>query len=241
VSNAFDVRLASVRLLAPGVRELVFERVDREPFEYAAGQWVNLLLPLGGAEPEKRSYSIASAPSGSPRFEIAVTKIDGGLGSTYLHSLRIGATLRALGPHGFFTRPVQDPPSLFIATGTGVAPLRSMMHAALRAGSRAPLWLLFGVRFEEDILYRSEMEAFAREHSGVRFETTLSRGGSTWTGRRGYVQEHVSELLEGLRASSTEPPHVFICGLDRMVSAVKNLVRGDLGVDRKHVHVERYD
>lgn len=238
--ESFDVRLASARQLAPSVRELVFARADGEPFDFAAGQWVNLLLPLG-AEPLRRAYSIASAPLGTPRFELAVTRVEGGAGSEFLHALEPGAVLRAIGPHGLFTRPNEDPPSLFVATGTGVAPLRSMLHAALHAGSRAPLWLLLGVRGEEDILYKDELEALAREHANVRFLATLSRAGEGWAGRRGHVQVHVPALYEALSAASQTPPHAFVCGLDRMVGSVKELLRGDLRVDRKRVHVERYD
>jgi ferredoxin-NADP reductase len=239
-SEPFDVRLARARLIAPSVRELVFERVDERPFDYAPGQWVNLLLPIG-PELMKRAYSIASAPGKGSRFEIAVTKVTGGPGSEYLHAMTEGTVLHAVGPHGLFTRPEEDPPSLFVATGTGVAPFRSMIRAALDKGSRAPLWLLLGARFEEDILYRAEFEAVAKEHPGARFEVTLSRGSEAWIGRRGYVQHHVGHLYEELRGIAASSPHVFICGLDRMVGAVKELVREELQVDRKKVHVERYD
>lgn len=238
----FEARLVAGRMLTPAVRELVFERADGAPFEFEAGQWVNLVLPLPGGE-LRRAYSIASAPGGTPRFELAVTRVAGGPGSEYLHALEVGASLRAIGPHGLFTRAPLDPaPALFIGTGTGVTPLRSMLHAALRAGSQAPMWILFGARFEEDILYRPELEQLCRGSDRIRFEVTLSRGGPSWSGRCGYVQAHVPELYRELAARSPEAlPHLYICGLDRMVTAVRELARGELGVDRKRVHVERYD
>jgi CDP-4-dehydro-6-deoxyglucose reductase, E3 len=69
-----------------------------------------------------------------------------------------------------------------------------------------------------------------------------SRGGTSWTGRRGYVQAHVPELYRELSAQAGgAAPHVYFCGLDRMVSAVRELARGELGIPRKHVHVELYD
>ncbi|MGK3987531.1 FAD-dependent oxidoreductase [Sorangium sp. So ce136] len=245
-AEPFEARLVAARPLSPFVRELSFERADGRAFLFEAGQWVNLVLPLEGGE-VKRAYSIASAPDGSPRFDLAVTLVEGGAGSEYLHRLEPGAALRAIGPHGLFTRDPGDPaPSLFVATGTGVTPLRSMLRASLgfvAHGLSAPhLWILFGARFEEDVIYRDELEALARGSDRIRYEITLSRGGPSWSGRRGYVQEHVPELYRELAAKSGDPaPHVFICGLDRMVSSVRELARGALGVPRKHVHVERYD
>lgn len=239
--STFDVRLASARMIAPAVRHLVFERTDGAAFDFAPGQWVNLVLPADPGE-IKRSYSIASAPDGTPAFDLAVTRVEGGPGSAFLHTVEAGATLRAIGPHGLFTREGGDAAAaLLVATGTGVAPFRAMLGAARRAESTAHLWLLFGARFEADILYREEFEALAAENPRFRYAVTLSRPGEGWGGRRGYVQAHAGEMLAGLAEASGQAPHVFICGLDRMVGSVKDLCRKDLGVERKHVHVERYD
>jgi CDP-4-dehydro-6-deoxyglucose reductase len=240
----FDARLVRCRRLTPGVRELVFERLDGQPMRFEPGQWVNALLPIARTQVEdvKRSYSIASPPDGSSRFELAVTRVPGGPGSTWLHEAEPGVVLPFVGPQGFFTRPAAGgPPSLMIATGTGITPMRSMVRAAVAAGSRAPMWILLGVRHEEDILYRDELQALSREHPFVRFETTLSRPRASWTGRRGWVQAHVRELWDALAAASDAPPHAYVCGLERMVGSVRDLLRKDMGLPRQQVHSERYD
>jgi CDP-4-dehydro-6-deoxyglucose reductase, E3 len=242
-SEPFEARVVAARGLAPAVREIVLERADGRPFVFDPGQWVNLVLPLPDGE-IKRAYSIASAPEeGSPRFEIAVTLVTGGPGSGFLHALPEGARLRAIGPQGLFTRPAaEDAPSLFVGTGTGVTPLRSMIRASIAAGGRAPLLLLFGARHEEDILYREELAALAREHPRFRYEITLSQPGPSWAGRRGYVQAHLAELCAGVSVAGVAGgPDAYVCGLDRMVSAVRGMLRNELGVDRRHVHAERYD
>lgn len=237
----FQVRLADHRPLSPGVRELTFERADGEPFAFEAGQWVSLILPHPQGE-IRRSYSIASHPTGSPRFELAITHVQDGPGSTFLHALPVGETLTAIGPQGFFTRPLDKTgPSLFVATGTGVTPLRSMMRAATLADHTLPMWLVFGVRHESDMIYRDEFDELARTHANVRFIPTLSRGSDAWTGRRGYVQTHIPELWNELANLGLGAPHVYICGLKRMVSTVRDLVRKDLNAAREQVHSERYD
>jgi CDP-4-dehydro-6-deoxyglucose reductase len=246
-AQTFDARLVRARSLSPGVRELVFERVDGLPMAFEPGQWVNAILPVAaqGAPTIKRSYSIASPPDGTARFEIALTRVKDGPGSAWLCDLEPGAELPFVGPHGFFTRRALEPaPALLVATGTGVTPMRSMLRAAIAAGSRAPLWLLFGVRREEDLVYREELEALAREHDSVRLEPTLSQPGAAWTGRTGYVQAHVRELWQELVARAGQAagePHAYICGLERMVGSVRELLRKDLGLARQQVHGERYD
>ena len=240
----FDARLVAARRLTPSVRELTFERVDREALVFQPGQWVSAFLPL--AEPLKRSYSIASPPDGSPRFEIAVTRVQDGPGSSWLHRVEGGAVVPFMGPQGFFTRPPSEgSPALMIATGTGFTPMRSMLRAAVAAGSIAPTWVLLGVRHEVDVLYADEMEALTREHPDIRFEVTLSQPtggpGGAWKGRRGYVQAHVRELWDAMTALGRGTPHAYVCGLERMVGSVRSLLRKEMGLPRLVVHTERYD
>jgi CDP-4-dehydro-6-deoxyglucose reductase, E3 len=240
----FEARLASTRTLTPNVRELTFERVDGAPMAFDPGQWVNVLLPIAQAESQelKRSYSIASPPDGSPRFSIAVTRVKDGPGSTWLHEVEPGPTLAFVGPQGFFTRPVATaPPSLMVATGTGVTPMRSMLFAAIAAGSRVPAWVLLGVRHQADLLYADELRAAASGHPWVRFEATLSQPPEGWTGRRGYVQTHVQALWEELAAAGGGEAHAYVCGLERMVGSVRELLRQGMGLPRQRVHSERYD
>lgn len=245
---SFEARLVDARPLSPSVRGLTFERVDGAAFAFEAGQWVNLVLPLPQGE-LRRAYSIASPPGASPRFDLAVTHVRTGPGSSYLHAIEPGARLRAEGPQGFFTRPVTGaPPALFVGTGTGVTPLRSMIGDALAHGEATPLSLLFGVRSENDILYGEELLAIPREHPHMRVEVTLSQPGDAWTGKHGYVQLHVRELYEELAKRATGAggpqagaPHVFVCGLERMVGSVREVLRKSMGLPRTSVHSERYD
>jgi ferredoxin-NADP reductase len=226
-------------MLSPFVRELRFERSDGAAFEFQAGQWVSIVLPLPEGE-GRRAYSIASRPDGGTGLEIAVTKVEGGAGSQFLHTIAEGQTVRAIGPQGFFTRDVRHP-SLFIGTGTGVTPLRSMITDALARGDASPMTLLFGVRHPGDQLYRNEFEALAKAHTNFRVEFTLSRPPTDSQDREGYVQAHVEELWRDLEARNAGAPHAYVCGLERMVGAVRTLLRKQLGADRKQVHTERYD
>lgn len=226
--------------LSPNVRQLVFRVTDGEPFEYVAGQWVDLEVAVGDTT-IKRPYSIASAPGedAADLFEVAVTQIDAGPASTALHALAVGTSIELVGPSGLFTRDRVDPslPSVFVGTGTGVTPLRAMLREELRrAPDGPPLVLLFGCRREADLIFRTEFLELAQRHVRFRYEPTLSRPEPGWTGREGHVQSHLPELLEGLTSA-----HVYVCGLTAMVTDVRALLKEQLGFDRRQVHSERYD
>ncbi len=239
--ETFDIEIRSTTVLAPSVRSFVFARLDGRELVYQPGQWVNLLLPASTGE-IRRAYSIASAPDGTANFEVAVTEVSGGPGSGYLCGLEPGARLRAIGPQGFFTRdPGERAPALFVATGTGVTPLRSMLQAAVRAGLVSPIWLLLGVRRTNDLLYRDELERLASSHDNFRVFFTLSQGETEWRGRRGYVQTHIAELWAELMLLDKGEPHLYVCGLERMITAVRKLMKHDMGIPRERVHSERYD
>jgi ferredoxin-NADP reductase len=239
--ETFDIEIRSTEVLAPSVKSFVFSRVDGKELVFQPGQWVNLVLPTQTGE-IRRAYSIASPPDGTASFEVAVTEVTNGPGSGYLCGLGPGARLRAIGPQGFFTRdPGDRAPALFVATGTGVTPLRSMLQAAVRTGLPAPIWLLLGVRHADDLLYRVELEALASSQPDFRVFFTLSKAEPGWTGRRGYVQTHVAELWAGLSKLEKGEPHLYVCGLEHMITAVRHLVRKEMGVPRERVHSERYD
>jgi ferredoxin-NADP reductase len=226
----------AARPLSPSVRELVLRSEDGSAIDFLPGQFFKLYLP-GGLD---RDYSVASAPDPAhpDRFAIAVTRVIGGPGSEFLHQVRPGERVESLGPNGLFVREEAHLalPAVYVGTGTGLAPLRAMLQEELRLRDGPPQLLLFGARTEEDVLWRDEMEAWARAIPRFRYEITLSRPSAGWRGRSGWVQRHLAELLPPLA-----PAHVYVCGLSKMVSEVRRVLKDELGVDRRLIHSERYD
>jgi NAD(P)H-flavin reductase len=96
-------------------------------------------------------------------------------------------------------------------------------------------WLLFGSRTEKDIYYHEEFLRIAAEHKNFDYLPTLSRGSANWQGLRGYVQDNVSGIVSG-----RVDMHAYICGLDKMVSANRELLKS-MGWDRKAILYEKYD
>jgi NAD(P)H-flavin reductase len=113
-----------------------------------------------------------------------------------------------------------------------------MLHWLLADESRhqgKQFWLVFGSRTEKDIYYHDEFLRLAAEHPNFHYLPTLSRGSTEWRGLRGYVQEHVAGLAKG-----RTDMHAYICGLDKMVTANRELLKS-LGWDRKSIRYEKYD
>jgi len=236
--QTLQASLARSSRLSEFTSHLEFEVKGVPRLGFVPGQWLSLKASTHDGEEITRAYSIASAPSEDALFAFCLNRVQDGFMSNYLCDMTEGAEITFQGPFGAFILrpPLRD--TVFIATGTGIAPFRSMLHWLLADRSRhegRQFWLLFGVRYEQDIYYREEFERLAQEHSNFDFLPTLSRGGPEWKGLRGYVQEHVP----GIVGDRTDM-HAYICGLDKMVSANRELLKS-LGWDRKQILYEKYD
>jgi ferredoxin-NADP reductase len=229
-----DATLVRARMISPTVRELTFDAGRDHTF--VPGHWVTLYLPQPAGDPLKRQYSIASPPREDGTIDLAVTKVEGGPMSTHLHDIAPGAKLHMLEAQGLFVLQPVVRPIVMVATGTGVAPFRSMLEHMPREEGPS-ITLLFGNRTEADILYRDAFESLARSWPRFSFLPTLSRGSEAWTGRLGYVQAHLTEVFDRVGSDVD----MYVCGLTKMVKDVRGLAREQHGVDRKRVHIERYD
>lgn len=234
----FRALLRRVIELTPSTKHFEWELAEGGPFDYYAGQFVSLEVPRDG-EKEARPYSIASAPRDGKTFDLCLNRVEGGYVSNFLCDLDPGAVVDVQGPHGSFvvSQPVEQE-LVFIATGTGIAPIRGMLEEIF-GGSAEPAHdatLIFGVRHADTILYRGEFDALAREHSRFRFLPTLSRPAADWKGENGYVQEHLRKLFAGRKDFKA-----YICGLKAMVDEVRFILKEEFGLDRKQIRFEKYD
>ncbi len=226
-------RLVESHEIAPLVRHFVFEVPEVERLQFKAGQFVSFSEMLGGKK-IIRPYSIASLPDGN-RFELCLNLVEEGIFSPFLFALQPGDAVEMGAPLGFFVIRNPEKEAVFIATGTGIAPFRSMAPDYLSRPEARQLTLLFGIRYENSIYYRNDFESLARRHSNFRFWPTLSRPESSWTGRTGHVQTHLLEAIGDRRDLD-----IYICGLKAMVDDVRGILKA-MGFDRKQIIFEKYD
>lgn len=221
-------RVEKRRQLSARVSELVMVVPGLPRFHWAAGQY----LIVHAAE-ERLAYSIANADHGKDPPELALAIGDGSGAELLLHT-GPGSELSVEGPFGALTLGTARA-GLFIGVGTGTAPLRALVQAALMRGGGGPFVLLAGNRLESEVLWREEFEAQAASDSRFRFEATLTRPGPSWRGRVGRVQEHLAEIVPELGSEM----EVYVCGKTEMVESTK-LRLFELGVQEAQIESESY-
>jgi ferredoxin-NADP reductase len=239
-----------------------FALEGKETFPYLSGQFISAVAQDPTGKQQTRAYSIASA-SVANRFDLCVNRVENGFFSNHLADLPEGASVQIHGPHGHFVlqQPVTD--SILVGTGTGVAPMRAFTQWLFpedgpdRSNGKQ-IWLVYGTRYETDIYYQEEFEALARRVPNFHYLPTLSRAQDSWPGLRGHVQVHIAKIVEERAARLglplLQPPvdpaiptadlqfdiYVYICGLNFMVSGVRDLMTG-YGWHKKQIVFERYD
>ena len=247
----YSARLLGKKLLAQSSQcyHLEFDIPEIENFAFESGQFVSMVAEDGRGKAQTRAYSLASAPRGN-RLELCLDRVDGGFFSNQLANANLGATISFHGPYGLFVlrRPLVD--SLLIATGTGIAPMRSFVESLFSSeredrSDGKHFWLVYGARHESEIYYRHYFEKTAAEHTNFHFLPTVSHPHEGWEGLRGNVETHVRKLLlDGVGADasigSVMPALAYICGLNDMVSTNRAQLK-ELGWDRKQIVFERYD
>ena len=227
--------LRSVQYTNERTKHFEFKVSNGSRFDFRPGQFISLEFEPDGKK-VRRPYSIASAPRLDNGFDLCLNILPEGRASSWLFHLKPGDPICFSGPFGFFTlREPPDPVSAFIATGTGIAPIRAMLQQLYRRPHDSEVWLIFGVRRKADILYREEFEKLARENPNFHFVPTLSRPDPGWAGHTGYVQQHVTRYLADKKGF-----HAYICGLRKMVDDVSHLLRS-MGHDPKSLSFEKYD
>ena len=225
--------LERIEVLTPSVRSFFLRLPTGQKLEFAPGQFVSVHLSKAG-KTIRKPYSIASPPIDPTLLELCIKRVEGGFVSNTFFSFAPGATIPIDGPDGVFIlkKPV-DSDLFFIGTGTGIAPLRSMIQWLFHIGFSREVFLLFGVRNENEILYEKEFRKLEENHSHFHFIPTISRP-VHWKGEKGYVQEKLEALI-----GNPDGKRVYICGLSAMVNGVREKLKS-IGFDRKEIAYEKY-
>lgn len=214
---------------------IVHLNLDGQHFDYAAGQAVVVGVP--GAE-KRRPYSIASAPEDVQRdgyLELLVGVDDEGRAGDHL-PLDAGTAVEVEGPLGTFVFPADpiEQQFVFVAGGTGIAPLRAMMRHALAIPSAHRVGLLYSARTPEDFAYEQELRALAAIGT-IELRQTVTRAAETdWAGNRGRIDRAALATLV-----HDDRTLCFVCGPAAMVDDIPRLLV-EIGVPRERIRIEEW-
>jgi NAD(P)H-flavin reductase len=235
----FKAKLVIAKALTQDVKEFMFEA--ESDFSFEPGQFVMVEIADGKEPKAVRAYSIASEPNGK-FFELLVRILPDGRGSQFLAALEEGTKLNFKGPFGHF---VMDKNSkkdvLFIATGTGLAPVKSMMTSAIASGRN--ITLMFGLRYVADVFLEDYLKDLAAKNSNFKFNICISRPEKEFDGFTGRVTDLIEKTdkeffsekqpnLEGLRSQTPSALfdysnlQIYMCGNKPMVDGVKEYFLG---------------
>jgi ferredoxin-NADP reductase len=249
--------LERIEVMTSTVKSYTLRLTSDTPFRFKPGQFVQVYVPEGDGMIEK-PYSIASPPEMQSAVELCIKRVEGGYVSTYFDRLKGGESFELRGPTGkFHLKEPVDSDLVFLATGTGVVPFRSMLRGLFPLGrtigvnsiepgssawapyqfnaARSPyhIWLLFGVRHEDEILYETEFRQMAARYPTFHFLPTISRP-THWEGATGYVQDHLAQHV-----ADPAGKEVYVCGLMPMIEAARARLKG-MGFRREQIHYEIY-
>lgn len=207
--------------------QLAIEGAD--PLAFAAGQYARLTFP--GAP--TRDYSMANAP-GEPTLEFHIRRVPGGAATRRIHALlKPGDPVWVEGPFGSsYLREQHAGPILCIAGGSGLAPVKGIVEAALAGGMKQPIHVYFGARSDRDLYLVEHFEVLARRHANLRFTPVVSSTPMAARWRTGMVTEAVAQDLhdlDGWKAYVAGPPPMVEAAM--RLGAARGLRSEDLHAD----------
>ncbi|MCI4343179.1 MAG: FAD-dependent oxidoreductase [Thermoplasmata archaeon] len=229
--------LLAKRRESPTVMTFDFATQD-SGFHYLSNQAVRLSLP-GVDDPwgAVRSFSLSSSPTETDRISVTC-KITDTPFKQALSRLETGAPAEVYGPLGSFLFDGSRP-SVFIAGGIGISPFRGMLKFASDTGDTSPKRLLYSARVPEELVFRNELDEFARASPQVQVHYTVTRPAESttpWGGRVGRIDAEWIRTVAG----SLGRPLYYVVGLPEMVSEILTMLGGPLGVLEGDVDYEMF-
>ena len=220
--HRFAAKVETVRQLTHDVRQIDFALMDPPEITFRAGQFVSFEVPDAvTGRTVTRPYSIASSPGSHRMISLLLNLVPHGPGSTYLFGLREGDPTSFVGPAGnFYLRDDPERELLFVATGTGIAPIRSMLYANAERSTPSRTTLFWGLRSQRDLYYEDELAGLSRQVPGSAHIITLSRPEIGWEGASGRVTTWIERQIHDVKGLA-----VYLCGNSGMITEVTRLIR----------------
>lgn len=235
----FSATCAKIAELTPDMRLFRFALGESDSLDYVPGQYVQLLAPRyeGNDEELYRAYSIASDPAEKRIVDMIIRLVPGGICTTYCFNfLKEGGMVKFNGPYGDFKISDTDAEMIFIAGGSGIAPMRCILFEMKNKAIERKARFFFGANSVGDLCLLNEMKNFEKTLHNFEFIPTVARPDKNdeWKGERGLVTEAVVRRCSDLSASEG-----YLCGSPGMIdAAVKVLTK--LGMKENNIFYDKF-
>jgi Na+-transporting NADH:ubiquinone oxidoreductase subunit F len=221
------------------IKQFNLSLVESKQIDYTPGQYVQLIAPKyeKSSEEVSRAYSVSSDPADKTRIELIVRRVPEGICTTYLFDyLKKGDPVQINGPYGEFFLRDTEAFIIFIAGGSGIAPIKCMLHHMKNTNIKRKAIFFFGVRSMKDLFLVDEMKQFEKDLVDFTFVPVVSQPeeGTGWNGAVGRVTDVAAEFLKKMPA--LDKCEGYLCGSPGMINAAVELL-ASLGVPRdKHFY-----
>ncbi len=212
---------------------ITFKFADGEKIDFLAGQYVQLeTKPYGKVKQGViRAYSISSKPEINSSLQLIIRYVPEGICTTWVHQhLKLGDTVSLTGPYGDFFLRDTDADIIYVAGGSGKAPIKSMLEHLAVIGCKRKMTYFFGARTTKDLYLTDEMHAFEKVFPSFEYVPVLSHSeqGDGWTGKTGFVMPYFKDAIRDPK--NTE---AYLCGSPGMINAVtKALIEEGIPKDK---------
>ena len=220
----FRSQVVGIRDLTDEIKELRLRLIEPDTIIFKPGQYIQLQVPEYEECPESvyRAYSIASAVYDPTSITLVVTKVPEGLATTFIHEvLREGDEVSLNGPYGEFHLSDSEREIFFVATGSGLAPIMSILYQMAEEKITRKATLVFGARSRKDLFYVEEIEALEQSipHLEVIFTLSRPQEEDRWDGEKGRVTGVLEKIMR-----NGESKEAYLCGNPAMVESCQELL-----------------
>jgi NAD(P)H-flavin reductase len=188
-----------------------------------------LSLNVGG---EFRPYSISSVETSQDTFEVCIDTKPGGLGSAFATKAELGTVVMMLIPLGKFTLSSEDKPTIFLATGSGIAPFRSMLMRTLRNLIDTKVELIWGMKHDQNLFWLDFWQELQNNYPNFTFSPCISRQVDSK-----YFKGRVTDFLE--QKPSLDQHQAYLCGGGEMIKATKEILITK-NIQEENIYYEKY-
>lgn len=233
----FDCVVVEIIDYTYDIKQFRFELKEPAEMSFIPGMYAQVLAPKYKGNPEEvyRAYSISSNPADTGAIELITRLAPNGICTTYLFEhLKVGDPVRINGPYGEFRLSETDAPVIFIAGGSGMAPIKSILHHMEATKCTRPATYFFGVNEPRDLFLVDEMRRFESTVPDFRFVPVMARPEGDWDGETGLVTEAI-----GRHFDDTSGHEAYLCGSPGMIDASIEVLTG-LGMPEGNIYYDKF-